>query len=131
MQTSLADYSWKTGYVMLWVQVEMFAGVTASSMPAVRQFIGRNELLRSWASSPKLSFLRRFAQSSSDPDHRPGHVATLRSYRSMTRGNQAEAEKAAKENRNAGDDPEGQSASNASLIKEKASTSSNSVNVGS
>jgi hypothetical protein len=49
----------------------------------------------------------------------------------MTRGNQAEAEKVAKENRNAGDDPEGQSASNASLIKEKASTSSNSVSVAS
>jgi hypothetical protein len=109
----------------------MFAGVTASSMPAVRQFIGRNELLKSWASSPKLSFLKKLTHSSSDPDKRPGHVATLRSYKSQTRGIQANTENAANVDRCAGHDLPGQSGSDPSLVKEKVSASSKSVSVAS
>ncbi|KAL9126710.1 MAG: hypothetical protein Q9175_007876, partial [Cornicularia normoerica] len=51
---NLSDSSWNGGYVLLWAQIEMFAGVAASSMPTVKQFFCRQNLsLTSWRSSVK------------------------------------------------------------------------------
>ncbi|CAD6566657.1 MAG: hypothetical protein ASARMPREDX12_008782 [Alectoria sarmentosa] len=41
LQDKLSDPTWNVGYVSLWAQVEMFAGVIASSMPTVKQFFSR------------------------------------------------------------------------------------------
>jgi hypothetical protein len=84
IQSDLADVTWKVGYVLLWSQVEMFAGVTASSMPSVRQFFSRQERLMSWGSSLRRTFIGGSSRSSSNPDELPGHVATLQPYQSST-----------------------------------------------
>lgn len=83
----MSDVTWKVGYVLLWSQIEMFAGVTASCMPTVRQFFSRQELLKSWGSSLKRSIIRSSTRSSSNADQLPGHVATLREYESKTTKN--------------------------------------------
>jgi hypothetical protein len=64
----------------------MFAGVTASSMPAVRQFFSRQDRLVSWGSSLKRTFIGASSRKSSNAESSQlgGHVATLRPYESGT-----------------------------------------------
>ncbi|KAH6387206.1 hypothetical protein HBI55_181490 [Parastagonospora nodorum] len=38
LQRDPTDTTWKVGYTLLWTQVEMWSGVTASCMPTVKQF---------------------------------------------------------------------------------------------
>jgi hypothetical protein len=84
IQKDLSDATWKVGYVLLWTHVELFAGVAAASMPAVRQFCSHQERLMSWGLSLKRSIIRNSNHGSSDPDRLPAHVATLREYESKT-----------------------------------------------
>jgi hypothetical protein len=70
--------------VLLWTHVELFAGVAAASMPAVRQFCSHQERLKSWGSSLKRSIVRSSSHGSSNQDRLPAHVATLREYESKT-----------------------------------------------
>jgi hypothetical protein len=94
IQEDLSDVTWKVGYVLLWTQIEMFAGVTAASMPAVRQFFSHQDRLMSWGSSLKRSIFGSSACNSSSPDRFPAHVATLREYESRTaRSTEIEREK--------------------------------------
>ncbi|MCJ1379010.1 hypothetical protein MMC17_002109 [Xylographa soralifera] len=59
LQEDFSDPTWNIGYVLLWAQIEMFAGVAASSMPTVNQFFTRQNFpLRSWRSSLKSSLTR-------------------------------------------------------------------------
>ncbi|KAF2800534.1 hypothetical protein K505DRAFT_355625 [Melanomma pulvis-pyrius CBS 109.77] len=38
LQNYPTDTTWKVGYTLLWIQVEMWSGVTASCMPSVKHF---------------------------------------------------------------------------------------------
>jgi hypothetical protein len=63
----------------------MFAGVTASSMPAVRQFFSRQERLMSWGSSLKRTFIGASSRPSPNIDAQlGGHVATLQPFENLT-----------------------------------------------
>ncbi|PQE16342.1 hypothetical protein CJF32_00006214 [Rutstroemia sp. NJR-2017a WRK4] len=64
LQKDGSDPTWKVGYVLLWAQIEMFAGVAASSMPTVHKFFShRNFSLWSWQPSLKASLLRLASRS--------------------------------------------------------------------
>jgi len=135
IQSDLSDVTWKVGYVLLWSQVEMFAGVTASSMPAVRQFFIRQERLMSWGSSLKRTIIGGSSRNSSNAGQPAGHVATLQPYEgSGTNKTSAETEKVRDDDVEAirhdshvrvGRD------SASSLVKDDASMSLKSVSVGS
>lgn len=74
LQRHLIDASWDVAYVLLWAQIEMFAGVAASSMPTVHQFFAsQNILLPSWTSSLKSSLTNILRSSAREklPDHNP------------------------------------------------------------
>jgi hypothetical protein len=139
IQSDLADVTWKVGYVLLWSQVEMFAGVTASSMPAVRQFFSRQERLMSWGSSLKRTFIGASSRKSSNAgaSQLGGHVATLRPYESSTEKKTAtETQKVAQGNKDleaARIDSHAHVSrdSASSLVKDDASISFKSISVGS
>ncbi|KAF2498145.1 hypothetical protein BU16DRAFT_558220 [Lophium mytilinum] len=78
IQNDLSDAPWKVAYVLLWSQIEMFAGVAASSMPSVRQFVSRQDVFKSWGPSLKRSIFR--SSSAGQQEKMPGHVATLREW---------------------------------------------------
>ncbi|MCJ1400967.1 hypothetical protein MMC11_004178 [Xylographa trunciseda] len=72
LQDNFSDPTWGIGYVLLWAQIEMFAGVAASSMPTVNQFFtSQNSLITSWRSSLKHSFTHLLTGSTREklPDH--------------------------------------------------------------
>ncbi|KAH5332002.1 hypothetical protein HBI12_053450 [Parastagonospora nodorum] len=135
IQSDLSDVTWKVGYVLLWSQVEMFAGVTASSMPAVRQFFSRQERLMSWGSSLKRTIIGGSSRNSSSAGQLPGHVATLQPYASSgTKKSGVETEKERDDHVEAGrhDSHFRMSRDSASsLVKDDATMSLKSVSVGS
>ncbi|KAK2880119.1 hypothetical protein FQN49_000533 [Arthroderma sp. PD_2] len=55
LQNDITDASWKVGYVLIWSKIEMFAGITASSMPAVRQFFSSRTGIFSKTSRPSFT----------------------------------------------------------------------------
>ncbi|KAF2023420.1 hypothetical protein EK21DRAFT_94936 [Setomelanomma holmii] len=117
IQNDMSDVTWKVGFVLLWSQIEMFAGVTASCMPTVRQFFSRQELLKSWGSSLRRSIIRSSTRSSSNAEQLPAHVATLREYESKkpkNGGNQNE--------KSGNGDLEAGHGSNATLTRDSASS---------
>ncbi|KAL9609613.1 MAG: hypothetical protein Q9167_005637 [Letrouitia subvulpina] len=59
LQNNIHDSTWGVGYVLLWAQIEMFAGVAASSMPTVHQFLHRQNIsVVAWISSWKSNLTR-------------------------------------------------------------------------
>ncbi|KAF1962236.1 hypothetical protein CC80DRAFT_487749 [Byssothecium circinans] len=44
MQQDPGDIQWKVGYIFIWTQIEMFAGVAATSMPSVKQFFNNKSI---------------------------------------------------------------------------------------
>lgn len=74
LQENASDPTWKVGYVMLWSQVEMFAGVAASSMPTVHLFFTRQNFSLASRWSSLKSRLTRSPSSSAQvklPDYNP------------------------------------------------------------
>ncbi|KAF2446585.1 hypothetical protein P171DRAFT_483919 [Karstenula rhodostoma CBS 690.94] len=61
LQNNPDDVTWKVGYTLLWTQVEMWAGATASCMPSVKQLFSRYmpSLSQSSAFKPSLLSFRR------------------------------------------------------------------------
>ncbi|KAF2642066.1 hypothetical protein P280DRAFT_541624 [Massarina eburnea CBS 473.64] len=61
MQRDRSDVEWKLGYIFIWTQIEIFAGVAATSMPSVKLFFKKDSNWPSaWGSSFKYSVARMF-----------------------------------------------------------------------
>lgn len=79
LQNDPTDTTWKVGYVVLWTQIETFAGVAASSMPTVHQFFSQWSFsLASWKSSLKSNLIHlpgRNKREKLSDDHQPGFTA--------------------------------------------------------
>ncbi|CAD6444964.1 62363eee-ebac-4559-95b9-02bf3d28c070 [Sclerotinia trifoliorum] len=79
LQSDPSDATWKVGYVLLWTNIETFAGVAASSMPTVHQFFsGWSFSLASWKASLKSSLIHlpgRNKREKLSGDHQPGFTA--------------------------------------------------------
>ncbi|MCJ1464972.1 hypothetical protein MMC07_003587 [Pseudocyphellaria aurata] len=92
LQRTMADPFWKVGYVKLWGQIEMFAGVAVSSMPTVNQFLAHhNSSINSLRTSFRNSLTNLLRRSSREniSDENPGFGDLERGKRSSFEASQS------------------------------------------